>query len=86
MKYYSGYRRHDYAVIWLHYDSQSYRNVLVVWGLSGWGTQAACHVLQHYQEYGDLLRGSAVIGKWTNTNNNYMVDENDEFELVESWP
>ena len=86
LKYRSGYRRHDYAVIWLHYDESNYRNVLVVWGLSGWGTQAACHVLQHYQEYSDLLRGSAVLIKWTNTNNNYMVDSGDEFELIEHWP
>jgi len=84
--YSSGYRRYDYAVIWLHYDEQAGRSVLVVWGLTGRGTQAACLVLQHYWEYGELLRGRAVVLKWTDSNGNGKVDKADNIQLVESWP
>jgi len=84
-EYHTGYRRYDYAIIALVRDPESSKPVLLVWGLSRYGTQAACYVLQHYDEYRELLQGSAVIIKWRDENGNRMVDENDTIRLRESW-
>jgi len=79
-------RLYDHAIIALIQDPDANKTVLVVWGLSRYGSQAACYVLQHYDEYSDLLKGNAVIIKWTDVNKNMRVDGEDTIELVEHWP
>jgi len=78
-------RRYDYAIIALIKDEESNKTVLIVWGLSKHGTQAACIVLQEYEKYSELLKGKAVIIKWTDTNKNGYADREDQITLVESW-
>ena len=78
-------RVRDYAVIALYYEEGEDKWVLVVWGLTGNGSQAACHILAHYNEYRELLVGRAVIIEWIDANDNDRVDDNDTYRLVEMW-
>lgn len=84
-EYYTGYRRYDYAIIAITWDEEGSKPVLVVWGLTRHGTQAACILLQHLEEYTNMLRGRAVIVRWDDSNGNGMADLEDEVRLVESW-
>ncbi len=61
------------------------KNVLLVWGLGGEGTRAMSLVLQNYEKFHDLLKGNAVIIKWTDLNGDNYPDLNDQYELIESW-
>jgi len=77
-------RGYDYAIIALVEDQDKY--ILIAWGLTRYGTQAACIVLQNYVEFSSLLQGRAIIIKWTDINGNMMPDRHDMVELVEKWP
>ena len=79
-------RLYDHAIIAALYDQKAKKYVLITWGISRYGTQAACYVLQKYEEYRDLLKGVAVIIKWTDLNMNGIVDKSDNVELIEKWP
>ena len=79
-------RLYDHAIIAILNDTKSGKRILIAWGLSRYGTQAACYVLQKYEEYRNLLEGSAIVIKWIDLNNNRIVDEGDTIELVEKWP
>jgi len=78
-------KSYDYAIIALIRDPDSCKLVLVVWGLTRRGTQAACLMLQEYEKYQSLLSGRAVLVKWTDSNSNSKVDREDNVEVVESW-
>ncbi|RLE69586.1 MAG: hypothetical protein DRJ43_03775 [Thermoprotei archaeon] len=80
-----GGRRYDYAIIHLQYDEFANRYVLIVWGLSRFGSQAACYVLQHYDEYPGLLEGRAIILKWVD-DGDWTVDSGDSYVREEKWP
>ncbi|RMF30714.1 MAG: hypothetical protein D6752_03560 [Candidatus Nitrosothermus koennekii] len=74
----------DYAIIGLIHDNE--RDVLIAWGLSWQGTNAALQLLQHYDTvYNNMLHGKAVILEWTDSNNNQLVDINDNITIVETW-
>jgi hypothetical protein len=74
----------DYALIsCVQYKS---KNILLVWGLTAYGTLAACQLLQHFDTtYAGMLTGRAVIIKWTDLNGDGNVDLADELTVVEVW-
>lgn len=78
-------RHEDYAIIAMHYDGQVNKWIVVSWGLTGFGTQAACLVLKNQADYGYILEYRAVIIKWTDINENGLVDEDDEISVIETW-
>jgi len=75
---------HDYAIIALVEDHNRY--ILIVWGLTRNGTQAACIALQNYSEFSDILKGRAVIIAWTDSNSNGIPDKDDRIMCMEKWP
>ena len=76
---------YDHAVIALVFDSSVERYVMLVYGVTGKGSQAACMVLQNYDFYNGILRGRAVIIKWEDTNLNGLVDADDTVSQIEVW-
>jgi subtilisin family serine protease len=84
-KYTSGWG-YDYAVIALVKDSDINKTVLLVFGVTGKGSQAASIVIANYNYYSNLLKGKAVIIKWQDTNGDNIVDSHDNFTLVETAP
>jgi len=76
---------YDHAVIQLLFDEESEKYVLIAWGISGYGTQAASMVLAHYDQFNEILQGKAVIIRWDDTNGNKRVDLADQITLMESW-
>lgn len=87
LNYSSGYG-YDHALLAIHHDADAdgSKQVLVVYGVTGKGTLAACMVLQNHDAYLDLLQGTAVIIMWKDTNTNDLVDLGDSVSLVETWP
>ncbi|RLG17225.1 hypothetical protein DRN63_03195 [Nanoarchaeota archaeon] len=81
--YTSDWGSSDHVVIEIMEESG--RPILIVWGLSGYGTLAGTLVLAHYERYGDLLIGKGVLLKWEDSNGNHQVDEKDQISLVEVW-
>ena len=81
--YTSDWGSSDHLVIEIMEESG--RPILIVWGLSGYGTLAGTLVLAHYERYGDLLIGKGVLLKWEDSNGNHQVDEKDQISLVEVW-
>jgi hypothetical protein len=84
-KYTSGWG-YDYAVIALVKDPDTNKTVLLVFGVTGKGSQAASIVIAHYNYYSNLLKGKAVIIKWQDANGDNIVDSYDNFTLVETAP
>ena len=78
-------KQEDYAIIAIHYDEHVNKWIIVAWGLTGYGTQAACLVLKNQADYGYVLEYRAVIIKWTDANGNGVVDENDKIDVIETW-
>jgi hypothetical protein len=78
----SGY---DHAVIALVYDSSVERYVMLVYGVTGKGSQVASMVLQNYDSYTDILTGRAVIIRWEDANGNRLVDTGDSITQIETW-
>ena len=76
---------YDHAVIQLTIDGETGKHVLVAWGLSGYGSQAASMVLAHYDRFQDILKGRAVIIRWDDSNGNRRVDLEDQITLKETW-
>lgn len=76
---------YDHAVIALHYDVPPDRFVLVVYGVTGRGSQAACRVLQFYDNYQMIMQGRAVILRWDDTNTDNLVGPGDSIALEEVW-
>jgi len=74
---------YDYAVIALVEERGRY--VLIVWGLTRNGTQAACIALQNYDMFSDVLQGKAVIIRWTDSNGNGIPDKDDKIVSEEVW-
>lgn len=74
----------DYALIaCFQYEGKYF---LSVWGLTAYGTLAACQLLQNFDAvYAGLLTGRAIIIKWTNLNGDENVDLADGLTVVESW-
>jgi len=70
----------DYAIIAIIEDSG--KHILIVWGLSRYGTQAACYLLANNPQ---KLSGKAVIIEWVDENNNRKFD-GEEPEIIETWP
>jgi hypothetical protein len=81
----SGPPAYDHAVIALVYDSSVEGYVMLVYGVTGRGSQAACTVLQNYDSYTGILTGRAVIIKWEDTNLNGLVDTDDTITQIETW-
>ena len=81
--YYSSEWGYDYAVIALVYESNIEGYVLLVFGVTGRGSQAACLILQNYDQYKQLLKGNAVIIKWQDIDGNNLPDEWDSYILIE---
>jgi len=75
----------DYAVLAVLVDEDSGKTVLMVWGLTGYGTQAGTLVLGYYDRFRDMLVGEAVLLKWEDSNNNNRVDIDDTLTLIEVW-
>ncbi len=74
----------DHALIALHREQG--RNILVVWGLTGQGSMAACQLLQYYEDvYVGALSGRAMVVKWQDSNGNQQVDLWDQLTVVETW-
>ena len=84
-EYYCRWAREDYAIVQVFYDTSVGKYILIIWGLTGYGSQAACLVLQYYTEFQHLLQGEAVIIRWEDVNRNGIVDLKDSFELIEWW-
>jgi len=78
-------RYEDYAIIAIHYDEQANRWIMVIWGLTGYGTQAACLVLKYQVDYSYIFVHKAVIIKWIDVNGNHIVDIEDQISVVETW-
>jgi len=76
---------YDYAIVHLHYDSSVGKHILIIWGMSRYGSQAACLLIQHPEAYPGVLEGLAVIIKWEDTNGNSVVDLGDTITQVECW-
>ncbi|GIU72438.1 MAG: hypothetical protein KatS3mg003_1917 [Candidatus Nitrosocaldaceae archaeon] len=73
----------DYAIIGLVNDNG--KDILLVWGLTHNGTQAASQLLQYYNSiYTNMLDGTAMLIKW-NDNGNGIVDITDPLTIVESY-
>jgi len=81
----SGPPAYDHAVIALVYDSSVERYVMLVYGVTGKGSQAACTVLQNYDSYTGILTGRAAIIRWEDTNLNGLVDTDDTITQIETW-
>ena len=73
----------DYALILLTY--QRGRWFLVACGCGPKGTEAACMVLSHPEAYRHLLKGTATIIMWVDSNGNGLVDPRDRIMLVECY-
>ena len=76
---------YDHAIIAVFRDPETLKLVVLIWGLSRHGTQAACLVLQNYSDFSEFLEGKAILIKWTDSNGNEIVDREDPIELVERW-
>jgi len=76
---------YDHAVIALVYDSSVERYVMLLYGVTGKGSQAACMVLQNYDSFTDILTGRAVIIRWEDANGNGLVDTGDPITQIETW-
>jgi hypothetical protein len=76
--------RWDYALIACFQFKGKY--ILSVWGLTAYGTLAACQLLQNFDTvHAGVLTGRAMIIKWTNLDDEGTVDLEDELTVVESW-
>ncbi len=73
--------RVDYALILLTY--QRGRWFLIACGYSPNGTEAACMVLKYPSIYRHILRGTAILIRWFDSNGNGTVDLRDDIALVE---
>ncbi|RMF29413.1 MAG: hypothetical protein D6752_06060 [Candidatus Nitrosothermus koennekii] len=74
----------DYAFI--GFVNQNDIKILIVWGLTYYGTSAALQLLQHYDTiYDGVLDGKAMIIKWEDTDDNDIVDINDSITSIEVW-
>jgi len=80
----SGPPAYDHAVIALVYDSSVERYVLLVYGVTANGSQAACMVLQNYDSFTGILTGRAVIIRWEDANGNGFVDTGDPITQIET--
>jgi len=69
----------------MHYDAEADKFVLVAYGNTAKGTQAACFAIQHYFPFPQQVRG--VILRWDDLNGNNFVDFADiPFWIIETWP
>ncbi|MEM2216315.1 MAG: S8 family serine peptidase [Nitrososphaerota archaeon] len=75
----------DYSIIQTIVDQESGKPILLVWGLTGYGTLAGSMVLARYDQYRSILVGRAVIIKWEDSNANNRVDYRDIISLIEFW-
>jgi hypothetical protein len=74
----------DYFTIVSIYNNQ--KNILLVWGLTAYGTLAASQVLQYHDSvYAGKLHGQAMILQWTD-NGDGEVGLEDEISIIETWP
>lgn len=82
-RYYSGYG-YDHAVIALVEEPNEGKCVLLVFGVTGRGSQAAGLVLSNFKHFRELLSGKAVIIRWEDRNGNDLPDEGESYLLVEA--
>jgi len=75
----------DHFIYAMHYDAEADKFVLVAYGNTAKGTQAACFAIQHYFPFPQQVRG--VILRWDDLNGNNFVDFADiPFWIIETWP
>ncbi|MEM2507469.1 MAG: thermonuclease family protein, partial [Nitrososphaeria archaeon] len=85
-KYYDSEWGYDHVVIALVKDPEINKYVLLIFGVTGRGNQAASIVLSNYEQYPELLQGKAVIIKWQDQNGNNLPDKGETYMLIEIAP